>query len=189
LTSASFASWSPMFYEVKRRLPRKPIGGALRRPRRAWPLSDPSIPSSCTMGRTSTPVYRASGCGRPARRRARGTHDRPRPSRTGTPRPPRRGLPTSQPSRMIRVSMRRLTEDVKENDVIERQDVDWRTVLLAQTGVPCCLRRPYGPWEQRTGQPGAWSTCTVVKYNEGQWSWPVPRLRCGRRGGTLLYRG
>jgi hypothetical protein len=25
--SASFASWSPMFYEVKRRLPRKLIGG------------------------------------------------------------------------------------------------------------------------------------------------------------------
>ena len=40
-----------------------------------------------------------------------------------------------------------------------------------------------------TGQPGAWSTCTVVKYNEGQRSWPVPRLRCDAGGGTLLYRG
>jgi hypothetical protein len=45
--SASFASWSPVFYEVKRRLPRKLIGGATRRPGRAWPLSDHSTPASC----------------------------------------------------------------------------------------------------------------------------------------------
>jgi hypothetical protein len=30
--SASFAAWSPVFYEVKRLLPRKLIGGAMRRP-------------------------------------------------------------------------------------------------------------------------------------------------------------
>jgi hypothetical protein len=46
--SASFASWSPMFYEVKHRLPRKLIGGAMRRPGRAWSLSDHSSPASCT---------------------------------------------------------------------------------------------------------------------------------------------
>ncbi len=38
--SASLASWSPMFYEVKRRLPRKLIGGSMRRPGRAWPVSE-----------------------------------------------------------------------------------------------------------------------------------------------------
>jgi hypothetical protein len=37
-----------MFYEVKHRLPRKLIGGAMRRPGRAWSLSDHSSPASCT---------------------------------------------------------------------------------------------------------------------------------------------
>jgi hypothetical protein len=37
-----------MFYEVKRRLSRKLIGAAMRRPGRAWPLSDHATPVSCT---------------------------------------------------------------------------------------------------------------------------------------------
>jgi hypothetical protein len=37
-----------MCYEVKRQLPWNLIGGAMRRPGRAWPLSDHPTPASCT---------------------------------------------------------------------------------------------------------------------------------------------
>jgi hypothetical protein len=57
--SASLASLSPKFYEVKRRRPRKLIGGSMRRPERAWPLSDHSTPRRGTTGPTSARVHRA----------------------------------------------------------------------------------------------------------------------------------
>jgi hypothetical protein len=73
--SASFAAWSPVFYELKRLLPRKLIGGAMRRPGWGWPLSDHSTPASCTNGRTLTPSYRASGMRAASSRDAPSTSD------------------------------------------------------------------------------------------------------------------
>jgi hypothetical protein len=89
-----------MFYEVYRRLPRKPIGGALRRPGRLA-LEERTIDHvvvaqellACHVGH----------------------------------------LPTSQPPNVIRVSMRRLTGDVKENIAVGTVEKKRRTSSSARS--------------------------------------------------------